>query len=213
MSTIAIVLVSFTRTHFLTIHPIQVCAFNAAAKYLSPGDKVVVIDQGAGWGGQWVDQYHFVRLHQPYSIFTAGERQWSFAKTRPASHLATRKEILAHFEDIVTSNEREGALDLVPLFGYQYTDHAIVDGAVELTVRSMAARFEGALHRPPTSASSAWEKWEPLLMLSSQGPSPVFGSKGRLQCLGPSTSPAPQHHTSTHYSASSQGRPPALGAH
>jgi alkylhydroperoxidase family enzyme len=131
-------------------HPLpQVCAFNAAAKYLSPGDKVVVIDQGGGWGGQWVDQYHFVRLHQPYSIFTAGERQWSFAKTRPASHLATRKEILAHFEDIVTSNEREGALDLVPLFGYQYTDHAIVDGAVELTVQSMAARFEGALHRPP----------------------------------------------------------------
>ena len=41
-------------------------ALNAAAKYLNKGDRVVVIDRNETWGGQWLGQYDFVRLHQPY---------------------------------------------------------------------------------------------------------------------------------------------------
>ena len=33
-----------------------VCAFNAALQYLKPGDKVIIVDKGRKWGGQWVDQ-------------------------------------------------------------------------------------------------------------------------------------------------------------
>jgi cation diffusion facilitator CzcD-associated flavoprotein CzcO len=41
---------------------------NAAAKYMNRGERVVVVDKRASWGGQWNDQYDFVRLHQPYAI-------------------------------------------------------------------------------------------------------------------------------------------------
>src|SRR6266700_5767901 len=41
-------------------------ALNAAAKYLNKGDRVVVIDRNETWGGQWLGQYDFIRLHQPY---------------------------------------------------------------------------------------------------------------------------------------------------
>ena len=44
-----------------------ICALNAATRYLKRGDKVIVVDQGMAWGGQWVDQYGynfcFVRAH------------------------------------------------------------------------------------------------------------------------------------------------------
>ena len=59
----------------LTIVLVQVSALNAAARYLDAGDKVIVVDRGMRWGGQWVGQYDFVRLHQPYSIFTAGRNK------------------------------------------------------------------------------------------------------------------------------------------
>lgn len=91
----------------------------------------------------------FVRLHQPYSIFTAGARSWAIAGRKPANYLASKKEILAHFEDIVKANVQENGINLIPLFGYQYTTHAIVDGAVELTVRRMENRFEDAALAPP----------------------------------------------------------------
>src|SRR6476659_5063972 len=37
---------------------------NAAAKYLKKGARVVLIDKNETWGGQWLRQYDFVRLHQ-----------------------------------------------------------------------------------------------------------------------------------------------------
>src|SRR5271155_3851294 len=67
---------------------------NAAAKYLKKGQRVVLIDKNPTWGGQWVHQYDFVRLHQPYRMFTAGDQPWAL-KSDP-SHLATRREVLDH---------------------------------------------------------------------------------------------------------------------
>ena len=34
-----------------------ICALNAAAQYHKRGDKIIVLDQGMAWGGQWVYQY------------------------------------------------------------------------------------------------------------------------------------------------------------
>ena len=45
----------------------------------------------------------------------------------------------------------EHGINLVPVFGYQYSTHAIVDGAVELTVRRMQDRFKDAPFVPPPS--------------------------------------------------------------
>ena len=36
-----------------------ICALNAASRYLKHGDKVIVVDQGMAWGGQWVNQYGY----------------------------------------------------------------------------------------------------------------------------------------------------------
>jgi hypothetical protein len=118
-----------------------VCALNAAVQHLTPGERVVVVDQGKKWGGQWVDQYDFVRLHQPFPIFTAGQRAWAISGTKPAGHLATKAEIIAHLEDIVTAATKESKIDLVPLFGYSYDDHAVTNGVVQLTVN---CRLTGA---------------------------------------------------------------------
>ena len=41
---------------------------------------VVLIDRGYRWGGHWADQYAFCKLHQPYKMYTAGEREWSITK-------------------------------------------------------------------------------------------------------------------------------------
>ena len=76
-------------------------AFNAASKYLAKGARVVVVAEQSRWGGQWVEQYESVRLHQAYQLYTAGEREWAISGKRPWSYLASKKEILQHFEDIV----------------------------------------------------------------------------------------------------------------
>jgi hypothetical protein len=113
-----------------------VCALNAAVQHLQPGERVVVVDQGkkGGGGGQWVDQYDFVRLHQPLPIFTAGQRAWAISGTKPVGHLATKAEIIAHLEDIVTAATNESKVELVPLFGYLYDNHGVTGGTVHLNV-------------------------------------------------------------------------------
>jgi hypothetical protein len=101
---------------------------NAAAKYLKPGDRVVFVDQGASWGGQWTGQYDFVRLHQPYRMFTAGDQKWTL--DRDPSHLATRREILDHLASVPAVSAPH--LEVKPLFGHAYSGHEVRDGRVEL---------------------------------------------------------------------------------
>ncbi|KAL3921069.1 MAG: hypothetical protein SGPRY_005028 [Prymnesium sp.] len=124
-------------------------AFNAASKYLTKGARVVVVAEQSRWGGQWVEQYDFVRLHQAYQLYTAGEREWAISGKRPWSYLATKKEILQHFEDVVEANVSEKELQLVPLFQYKYGSHSIDDGKVRLVVNSLL-NDEGVVP-PPVS--------------------------------------------------------------
>ena len=71
-------------------------ALHAAKDYLSPGTRVLVVDQRDGYAGQWRDQYPYVRLHQPYRHFTAGDVPWALDK--PRDYLAARDEVVAHFQ-------------------------------------------------------------------------------------------------------------------
>ena len=50
-------------------------------------------------GGQWNDQYDFVRLHQPYAMFTAGDQKWRLPG-RDRTYLATRREVLDHLHTV-----------------------------------------------------------------------------------------------------------------
>ena len=117
-------------------------ALNAAAKYVPEGSTVVVVDAGRAWGGQWPDQYDFVRLHQPHVAYTAGERTWSITQQKGESYLAQKHEILQHFEDIVSKIVEEKKLRLVMLFKYTYQSHTVIGDKVRLIAHPM---LEGAL--------------------------------------------------------------------
>ena len=134
-------------------------AFNAASKYMEPGQRVVVVDRGYRWGGHWPDQYSFVRLHQGFRSYTAGERKWSI--DRPDSHLASKDEILMHFDEVVAKVVAETGIELVECFGFEYqndyrvehgkvcfTAHALIDGAanVEVTADRMISGRGFDLH-------------------------------------------------------------------
>lgn len=101
---------------------------NAAAKYLKRGDRVALIDKNPIWGGQWVHQYDFVRLHQPYRMFTAGDQPWTL--DRDPAYLATRREVLDHLATVPAVSA--GHLDLAPLFNHEYRGHRIHEGRAEI---------------------------------------------------------------------------------
>mmetsp|Transcript_120279 Transcript_120279/g.190500 ORF Transcript_120279/g.190500 Transcript_120279/m.190500 type:complete len:527 (-) Transcript_120279:75-1655(-) len=96
-------------------------ALNAASHHLQQGARVAIVAKEAAWGGQWVWQYDYVRLHQPYRSFSAGEREWKLQK--PWSYLAGKKEILQHFEDIAAACVQEKSLNMIQLFNYEACSH------------------------------------------------------------------------------------------
>lgn len=113
-------------------------ALAVACGYLSARDRVVLVDRRPRAGGMWVDTYDFVRLHQPYPIFTAGAIAWR--SDRPASHLATRDEVLDHLRhcvDVARAN-----VDLEERFGWEHVEHVEADGVVTVTLRDADGRTE-----------------------------------------------------------------------
>ena len=74
-----------------------ISALYAAKSYLKPNERIIVVDKLSDWGGQWLKQYDFVRLHQPYQHFTAGNRRWSLNK--PPTYLASKDEVLNHLQE------------------------------------------------------------------------------------------------------------------
>lgn len=104
----------------------------AASRYLSKGDRVVLIDRQPRCGGMWNDTYSYVRLHQPHRFFTAGDIKWTL--DRPPEYLATRDEVLDHLQHCVdVLRER---VELVELYGHDYVSHeeVEVDGGVEVRI-------------------------------------------------------------------------------
>jgi cation diffusion facilitator CzcD-associated flavoprotein CzcO len=179
---------------------------NAAAKYLKKGDRVVLVDKNQTWGGQWTHQYDFVRLHQPYRMFTAGDQPWTLR--RDPSYLATRREVLDHLASVPAVSA--GHLDVTPVFGHAYRGHRARDGRVEIdatpaangqsisgTVRIRARRLLKATGSdieplPPFSLSSRRVRSvgvsDPVLMtpefLDDDSPVYVIGSgKTAMDCV------------------------------
>lgn len=113
-------------------------ALAVAGRYLSPRDRVVLVDSRPSAGGMWVDTYDFVRLHQPHPIFTAGNIPWQLDK--PAEHLATRDEVLDHLRHCVEVARTK--VDLEERFGWEYVEHAEADGAVQVSLRAPDGRGE-----------------------------------------------------------------------
>lgn len=69
-------------------------ALAVATGYLDAGQRVALVDRRENAGGMWNDTYSYVRLHQPYEFFTAGDIAWQLR--RAPEYLATKPEVLGH---------------------------------------------------------------------------------------------------------------------
>jgi hypothetical protein len=94
-------------------------ALFAASHYLSPRDRVLLIDRREHVGGMWHDTYDHVRLHQPHPMFTAGDIPWQ--GSRPPEHLAERSEVLAHLQHCYQTLRQR--VDLEMRGGYDCRGH------------------------------------------------------------------------------------------
>ncbi|MDG4667088.1 FAD-dependent oxidoreductase [Mycobacterium sp. 236(2023)] len=111
-------------------------ALFVVSKYLTPGQRVILVDRRARVGGMWVDTYPYVRLHQPHGMFTAGDIEWTL-NAKP-SHLASKGEVLHHFQHCLDVIKRDTRVD--EFFGWGLESDEEADGGVRVTCRSAEGR-------------------------------------------------------------------------
>jgi cation diffusion facilitator CzcD-associated flavoprotein CzcO len=111
-------------------------ALFVAGEYLSRDQKVILVDRRERVGGMWVDTYPYVRLHQPHSMFTAGNIEWTLRQDR--SYLATKGEVLDHFEHCLNVIKQRVRVD--ELFGWAMETCEETSGKVRVTCRSSTGR-------------------------------------------------------------------------
>lgn len=119
-------------------------ALFAASCYLGKHDKVVLVDQKPTVGGMWTETYEYVRLHQPYPMFTAGNIPWTSHK--PRSYLATKQEVLQHFQHCLDTLRQR--VTLIEYFGYSYDEHREIeaDGGWQVDIRCHSIADQNPLH-------------------------------------------------------------------
>jgi hypothetical protein len=104
-------------------------ALFVASQYLPVTARVLVLDKHRQAGGMWNDAYSYVRLHQPYRLFTAGNIAWTLRRER--SYLATRDEVAAHLRhcfDVISNR-----LDVDARWGWDWLEQTENGTAVEVT--------------------------------------------------------------------------------
>ena len=104
-------------------------ALVVATQYLAVTARVLVLDKHQQAGGMWNDAYSYVRLHQPYEMFTAGNIAWTLGRER--SYLATRDEVAAHLRhcfDVVSKR-----LSLDARWGWECLGHAEKGDSIVVT--------------------------------------------------------------------------------
>ncbi|MGH3643121.1 MAG: FAD-dependent oxidoreductase, partial [Mycobacterium sp.] len=115
-------------------------ALFVASRYLSRNQRVILVDRRARVGGMWVDTYSYVRLHQPHPMFTAGNIEWTLGK--PPDHLATKAEVLDHFEHCLSVIKERVRVDEYFGWTFESADESSheADGIVRVTCRSSAGQ-------------------------------------------------------------------------
>ena len=102
-----------------------------ASRYLPETARVLVVDMHEQAGGMWNDTYPYVRLHQPYQLFTAGSIPWELGHER--SYLATGAEVATHLRhcfDVISKRFKVDAR-----WGWEYLDHSEEEGSISVTSR------------------------------------------------------------------------------
>lgn len=113
-------------------------ALFVASRYLGRGQKVVLIERRDRIGGMWTDAYPYVRLHQPHPMFTAGNIGWSL--DRPPSYLATKGEVLEHFQHCRDEIAKRVTVD--ERCGWEFVSEEQVGGRVRVTCRKPDGRLQ-----------------------------------------------------------------------
>lgn len=96
-------------------------AVYAACSHLAKGDTIAWIDPRMSIGGQWVDQYDYVTLHQPYETFNIAGRKWN--RDWHWSHLASKVEILEYFEESIAEITAKSGVNIRKVFGYKMSSY------------------------------------------------------------------------------------------
>ncbi len=84
-------------------------ALFVAKQYFGDGARTALVDRNARCGGMWNSVYDYVRLHQPYQLFTVGDISWELKK--PRHYLATGAEVRDHFQHCLDDIRRGISLD------------------------------------------------------------------------------------------------------
>lgn len=111
-------------------------ALFVASRYLSRGQRVILIDRRQLAGGMWVDTYPYVRLHQPHPMFTAGNIPWTLG--REPGYLPTKPEVLDHFEHCLDVIKHD--LDVDEFFGWSAESYDETNAGVRVDCRSLDGR-------------------------------------------------------------------------
>lgn len=136
-----------------------------ASHYLSASSRVLVLDKHRQAGGMWNDAYPYVRLHQPYRMFTAGNIPWSLRRER--SYMATRDEVAAHLRHCFDVIARRFEMDA--RWGWEYLSHSDDGTGVVVTARDPdggVARFSAERFIDATGFDI--EAHDPLPLASAQ---------------------------------------------
>lgn len=96
-------------------------ALHAASLYLPAQSRVLLIDAKAKPGGMWTQTYDFVRLHQPYTLFTVGALRWKLRK--PAPYLAARDEVQTHLASCLATLRETLQMDTA----FEHTAHDVTE--------------------------------------------------------------------------------------
>lgn len=107
-----------------------------AGQYL-PGDaRVLLLDRHEQAGGMWNDTYDYVRLHQPYSFFTAGNIPWTMTADR--GYLARGDEVRGHFAHCLRVISQD--LDVDARWGWECLSRIEEPEGVTIRARDPAGR-------------------------------------------------------------------------
>ena len=134
-----------------------------ASQYLKHDQVAVLVDRNDRVGGMWVDTYDYVRLHQPYQFFTAGNIRWTL--DQPPEYLADKVEVLDHLRHCL--DEIKKNVTVIELLGHELESNEEVDDVVRVVCRGADGRTVTVVADRLIKATGLAVETNPALPLSS----------------------------------------------
>ncbi|MEM6302374.1 MAG: hypothetical protein AAF749_11595, partial [Pseudomonadota bacterium] len=113
-----------------------------------PSARVALIDRNECAGGMWNTTYDYVRLHQPYPMFTAGNIRWKLSQ--PDEYLAKGTEVLTHLKYCLATIESG-----LSITKFWLSEASMVQEDVSQGERLVTVRVSSLPNGTPTEVISA----------------------------------------------------------